>query len=151
MPNLDRRTFLRNSTLAGGVLFGFQGLVARTTLAAPSLARAAKGAGGYGPLFPTPTENTGETLLSLPEGFKYNVFGRGPHDGGPGDMMSDGNPTPERPDGMAAFEVNGQIRLVRNHEVRGGLVTPLGDPAKAYDSTGGGPPRLSSTRRRANW
>lgn len=38
--------------------------------------KAAQGDGGYGPLKPTPSNNTGETLLALPEGFKYNVFGR---------------------------------------------------------------------------
>ena len=56
--------------------------------------------GDYGDLQPTVSENTGETLLALPEGFKYNVFGR------TGTIMSDGKPTPPAHDGMAAFETN---------------------------------------------
>lgn len=136
MANLDRRTFLRNSTLAGGAFFGLQRLAARAALAAPAAPLTAKGKGGYGPLVPTLTENTGEELLALPEGFKYNVFGK------LGSPMSDGYLTPLRPDGMAAFEVGGQIRLVRNHEVRGNVpaptLVPLGDPAKAYDNLAGG-------------
>lgn len=136
MTKFDRRTFLRHSTLAGGALFGLQGLIARTTLAQPANARAFKGSGGYGPLIPTLTENTNEELLALPEGFKYKVFGK------VGTPMSDGYLTPPRHDGMAAFAVGGQIRLVRNHEVRGNAPSPalfpIGDPSKSYDVSAGG-------------
>jgi secreted PhoX family phosphatase len=67
---------------------------------------------GYGPLVPQAAENTGETLLALPEGFRYTAFGR------TGDLMTDGRPTPSAHDGMAAFQVGDELRLVRNHEVR---------------------------------
>jgi secreted PhoX family phosphatase len=50
-------------------------------------------------------------LLALPEDFQYNVFGK------TGAQMSDKRPTPSAHDGMAAFMVNNQLRLVRNHEV----------------------------------
>jgi secreted PhoX family phosphatase len=51
-------------------------------------------------------------LLELPPGFRYTVFGR------TGDAMTDGIATPGSHDGMAAFQVGNQIRLVRNHERR---------------------------------
>lgn len=66
----------------------------------------------YGALHPTPSENGGEFLLALPEGFRYTGLSR------TGAPMSDGNPTPRLPDGMASFFVNGEVRLVCNHEVR---------------------------------
>jgi len=65
---------------------------------------------GFGPLVPTAAENTGEILLALPEGFKYNVLIRR------GDIMSDGRPFPSNADGMGAFDANGMVRLVCNHE-----------------------------------
>jgi secreted PhoX family phosphatase len=105
------------------------GLVARAEGAA---GRAdARGRGGYGPLSPTASKNTGETILALPKGFSYTVFGR------TGSVMSDGKPTPAAHDGMAAFPAaDGTIRLVRNHEVRSR--TPAIDLAKAYDPVAGG-------------
>ncbi|WP_019815337.1 alkaline phosphatase PhoX [Saccharomonospora saliphila] len=84
--------------------------------------------GGYGPLRPAPPH--GELLL--PAGFSYVAFG---HTGTP---MSDGNPTPGRHDGMAAFAGDdGTIRLVRNHEQSGGpaFATPHYDPAAAGGTT----------------
>ena len=91
------------------------------------------GEGGYGPLVPTPTKNTGELFPALPEGFKYNVFGQ------TGSIMSDGRPTPPAHDGMAAFEDAGcKIRLVRNHEVRLGAAGTAMEPLNAYDPTAGG-------------
>jgi len=96
------------------------------------------------------SENTGETLLALPEGFKYNVFGR------TGAIMSDGKPTPGSHDGMATFETNNSdddddhrnhdrrknrkrlITLVRNHEITFSTPGAALDPANAYDPTTGG-------------
>jgi len=61
---------------------------------------------GYGPLIPDPNG-----LLDLPRGFQYRAFSR------TGDTMSDGNPVPDRHDGMAAFAGPGNTTiLVRNHE-----------------------------------
>ncbi len=88
---------------------------------------------GYGPLFPVKAKNTGETLLALPRGFQYTVMGK------TGAMMSDGRPTPRAHDGMAAFQVEGQLRLVRNHEINnqtgksGSAIGP-----EAYDPLAGG-------------
>ncbi|MBC7932676.1 MAG: DUF839 domain-containing protein, partial [Rubrivivax sp.] len=86
-----------------------------------------------GTLRPTKARNTGETFLALPEGFEYNVIGKA------GAKMSDGRPTPHAHDGMAAFEVRGELRLVRNHEINNGAGAPgaaLG--TGAYDETAGG-------------
>ncbi len=88
---------------------------------------------GYGPLVAIPSENTGEYLLALPEGFKYNVFGKARS------KMSDGRATPPKHDGMAAFDdSNGMIRLVRNHEIDFSRPKKAIDPATAYDPTTGG-------------
>ncbi|HKX28450.1 MAG TPA: alkaline phosphatase PhoX [Blastocatellia bacterium] len=91
---------------------------------------AAKGAGAYGALRPSPSRNTGELLLALPDGFNYTVFSR------TGDLMSDGNLTPGSHEGMAAFNVEGELRLIRNHRVnnqqgRRGLT--IGAPECSYD------------------
>lgn len=86
-------------------------------------------AGGYGPLVPA------GDILALPEGFTYTVLGA---EGAP---MSDGHPTPRAHDGMAAFPLpNGNIRLVRNHELTTppSVATPIGGPERAYDPRGPG-------------
>ncbi len=104
--------------------------------AAPSVRSiASPGAVGYGSLRPTKARNTGEEMLTLPEGFEYNVIGR------TGAKMSDGNPTPAAHDGMAAFNVKGELRLARNHEINGGIGrdgAAFGDAALAYDPKAGG-------------
>jgi hypothetical protein len=90
----------------------------------------------YGPLGPVASVNTGETLLSLPAGFQYNVLGR------TGSAMTNGAPTPKLHDGMAAFSLPSRPDswvLVRNHEVAdingtSGIVT--GTPS--YDAAAGG-------------
>jgi uncharacterized protein len=59
--------------------------------------------------------------ISLPPGFRYVKFSVW------GDPMSDGNPTPFLHDGMGAFAgSNGNIRLVRNHEIGDGNDNPPG-------------------------
>lgn len=132
MSRLDRRTFLRRGALAGGAL-AVQGFAACGARHVHDGAEASGGAGGYGPLLPAKAANTGETLLALPEGFAYNVLGR------TGSPMSDGRLTPRAHDGMAAFEVRGELRLVRNHEINNGVGTPgaaLGN--NPYDPLAGG-------------
>ncbi|MBA2732872.1 MAG: DUF839 domain-containing protein [Acidobacteria bacterium] len=135
MNGFDRRTFLQRSLLAGTAL-AMQGFTERLSLALLRDGAALKNGGsegGYGTLRPARARNTGETFLALPEGFEYNVIGRA------GAKMSDGRPTPLAPDGMAAFKVKGELRLVRNHEINNGIGAPgaaLGE--RYYDETAGG-------------
>src|SRR5215217_8957406 len=68
---------------------------------------------GYGPLQPTPEEDTGIAYLALPAGFRYRVVSRG------GEPMRGGQPTPGVFDGMGAFGgPDGGTVLIRNHENR---------------------------------
>jgi uncharacterized protein len=68
---------------------------------------------GYGPLFPTREEESGEVFLDLPRGFKYRVVDR------EGRTMSDGNPTPGIFDGTGCYRgPRNTVVLIRNHENR---------------------------------
>jgi uncharacterized protein len=133
---MDRRSFLQGGLMAGGALFGIQGLSSRSVLASKYLDRhVANQDGGYGDLKRRKTKNTGEEILSLPDGFEYVVFGK------TGDKMSDGRLTPSAHDGMAAFGVDGAIRLIRNHEVRarkGEVGKAIGAKNHSYDGSAGG-------------
>jgi uncharacterized protein len=126
--SLDRRGFLRRAT----------GLAAMSVIPAPLLGltrcavrravrRAGPGEGSYGEL--VPSRDCPE--LALPPDFhvvRLSVSG---------ERMSDGAATPGAFDGMAAFALpNGNVRLVRNHEINTRRL--LGDAAKAYDPIGGG-------------
>jgi hypothetical protein len=56
-------------------------------------------------------------------------------------MRSGGGLVPNAFDGMASFPLpNGNVRLIRNHEIRNGAATstPIGDPARSYDTKGPG-------------
>lgn len=136
MPKLNRRNFLYAGALAGGAV-GLQGLMACLTSDSASYGDllATKNAGAYGALRPVASQNTGETLLALPEGFQYTVFGK------TGSIMADKHPTPGSHDGMAAFAGADGIRLVRNHEITHNTGTPgiaFGDRKRAYDPLAGG-------------
>jgi uncharacterized protein len=118
--------------MAGGA-FAFRGLINRAAILSAGHAPYPLSAPGYGPLFPTKSNNTAETLLALPKGFQYTVIGK------TGAMMSDGRPTPRAHDGMAAFEVNNQLRLVRNHEVNNQTGMPgIAIGPDPYDPLAGG-------------
>ena len=156
MTGFDRRTlFIRGAAVAGTVLLSggaTQVLAARGVAAAPGRRVQAPDNGGYGPLGPVQDMTTGLPLLHLPEGFSYASFG---HAAAYAEMLglpttgSDGFPTPDRHDGMAAFSVPDsatRVRLVRNHE-RGYTTVPfegsgdeplIGNPASAYDRSSGG-------------
>jgi secreted PhoX family phosphatase len=112
MSRFDRRSFLKATTLAGGAL-GLGALGLRGAHA--SVPQFGGDIPGFGPLVPTAAENTGEVLLALPEGFKYNMLIRN------GDPMTDGRPFPSNADGMGTFNFkDGLVRLVCNHERTGG-------------------------------
>ena len=122
----NRRSFLQRSALAGGGLLALNSLLPLT--ASAEVPQFGGTIPGFGELVPTASENTGETLLELPPGFKYNVLMR------TGDVMTDGRTFPSNADGMGAFDFNGVIRLVCNHERREG--TPIG--SLPYDAKAGG-------------
>ena len=121
---MDRRKFLKMTASTG--MTGFAALQGLSCARFSHLV-AAPSEGGYGPL-----ERAGPDF-KLPAGFQYKKFGI------TGSIMSDGHPTPAAHDGMAAFPMpNGNIRLIRNHELAGRpLETPIIQPV--YDAfTGGG-------------
>lgn len=126
---VDRRSFLRRSGAAGLFL-------------APSLnGLLSFGAGLDGSGVTAPLPDYGQLVESdecpgifLPRGFHCMKISEA------GWPMSDGRPTPNALDGMAAFSISGnRIRLVRNHELRQrppeGMV--LSDN-KAYDALASG-------------
>ncbi len=134
MSNIDRRHFLKYSAkLTGGAVAGLRALQSSIFLGCSWEGRSIRevqsadlGEGGYGPL------RSASPDLALPEGFHYRVFGV------EGSIMSDGNPTPSYHDGMCAFPLpNGNIRLIRNHEVTAGAAqdSAIGDLLLAYDPT----------------
>lgn len=136
MNRFDRRTFLGVTPLAvSAAMQTFAALDPCAGLKKSFISAESAANGGYGPLKPKAARNTGETLLALPDGFEYNVLGKA------GAKMSDGHPTPAAHDGMAAFNVNGQLRIVRNHEINNGIGrdgAAFGNAAQAYDAKAGG-------------
>lgn len=116
--SVDRREFLRTT---GGAFAGFASL---GSLSCRAEANLSAGSVGYGLLTRAGPE------LALPRGFSYRVIGV------EGSPMTDRSPTPPAHDGMSAFPLpNGNIRLIRNHEiyqrVEGREVAP--DPQLVYD------------------
>ncbi|MGH8731555.1 MAG: alkaline phosphatase PhoX, partial [Burkholderiales bacterium] len=141
---MDRRTFLKRSTLfAGGIVTAttLQTLAANTAYAKeckPDGRGRGKGpmGKGYGALKPV-TDQNGDLILALPDGFHYTTFGK------TGDAMSDGFATPAIHDGMSAFRgPDGTIRLIRNHEIRNPAGTfafgVVGPAATRYDALASG-------------
>jgi secreted PhoX family phosphatase len=132
---MDRRNFLHRLGLAsGGLIVACSGLTKRAEVLAQAGNYSNLRAAGYGELVPTAAKNTGETFLALPKGFEYNVIGK------VGGAMSDSNKTPRAHDGMAAFKVKNELRIVRNHEVTGGRIPVAGSAigANPYDEAAGG-------------
>jgi secreted PhoX family phosphatase len=123
MALITRRRLLAGSAAAVGAV-AMPGLVARAANPTPR-GKGGKVDGGYGDLVTAGPE------LSLPPGFQYVVLSR------QGDPLSDGRATPGVFDGMAAFAApSGNIRLVRNHEIRLRQAA-FGDAALAYDPATG--------------
>jgi uncharacterized protein len=133
---VDRRSFIRDLSLFSGTL----------ALAGTALGRRADALGtpanfsdlkaaGFGELAPVAAKNTGETYIALPKGFEYNVIGKVK------EKMADGRPTPARHDGMWAFKVGSELRLVRNHEVTNSRLPIAGSAIGVnnhYDEAAGG-------------
>jgi secreted PhoX family phosphatase len=129
---MHRRNFLFSAG-AGGLALSLGGFLRRSEAYLDGDFARLK-AKGFGELFPSAAQNTGEKLLLLPKGFQYKVLGR------EGALMKDGRKTPRLHDGMAAFRVGGEIRLVRNHEVNNR--TPIDNAGigsgNHYDEQAGG-------------
>lgn len=108
----SRRTFIKQ---AGFVSLGFAGLH-RFTSQFPGVHKP-----GYGSLLSDP-----DNILLLPDGFTYKIISS------KGDLMSDGFFVPGLADGMAAFEEDGKVILVRNHEISPGDIKqgPYGQDAE---------------------
>ncbi len=105
----DRRRFLGATATAFAALAA-SGCMTRGAPAASTARAPATGGSfaGYGALVPDPAG-----LLDLPEGFSCRVISR------LGDAMDDGGTVPDRADGMGCFDLgNGEIALVRNHELQ---------------------------------
>lgn len=118
---MERREFLRDlAFVSGGLALACSSLGNRAMSMAETSQPTPLRASGYGDLVPTAAKNTGETFLSLPKGFDYNVIGR------VNSVMSDGRPTPRAHDGMWTFKVGNELRVVRNHEVSNGKVPVAG-------------------------
>jgi secreted PhoX family phosphatase len=136
MTELDRRAFLRRSAAVAGSailapsLAGLMACSRTVSGAVPSRVPARRG--GYGELIPS--EEVPE--LWIPRGFSCTrvSVAKSP-------MKSGGGLVPPGFDGMAAFPLpNGNVRLIRNHEIgeSAAISKPIGDPARSYDSKGGG-------------
>ena len=67
-------------------------------------------------------------ILDLPPGFTYSMISE------TGQDMEGGFKVPERPDGMAAFSIpNGDIALIRNHEILAEMTPFIPNSAKLKD------------------
>jgi secreted PhoX family phosphatase len=107
---VTRRRFTQGSIAVGGGL-ALGGPI--SALAARSAEGRPRRSPGYGPIEPTPDEDSGVEYIALPPGFKYRVISR------QNEPMDDGNPTPGIFDGMAAYKgPHGTTVLIRNHENR---------------------------------
>ena len=136
MTELDRRTFLRRSAaLAGSAILApsLSGLVACSRPASGAApARVLARSGSYGELVPSAEVPE----LWIPRGFNCMRLSRSKSP-----MKSGGGLVPPGFDGMASFALpNGNVRLIRNHEIGepASISRPIGDPARSYDSKGGG-------------
>lgn len=136
----SRRDFLRKSArMTGGAMAAttLAGLVACNDVepAGPNgdvaLRRAARGNGGYGPINPDP----GGLPFFIPAGFQLRLISQA------GDPMRrpGAGPVPNALDGMAAFPMaNGNVRLIRNHEMRDSAANSVPLGTNPFDRRAGG-------------
>lgn len=129
MARVTRRSLLQAAAATTGGVFVSGGL--------PSfVVRAAAAKPDFHDLQPVADLRDGIVRLHLPRGFQYRSF----HDtDGPAVVLSDGTVLPGRHDGMGAFPgPDGNVWLVRNHEINGPVANAFG-PGTPYDAhTGGG-------------
>ena len=115
----DRRQFLRATATA----FAALAAAGCATRGPGGLAATVPAGDGYGPLVADPAG-----LLDLPQGFSYRVLSS------LGDAMTDGGTVPDAADGMGCFDIgNGELALVRNHELSPGADNG-GASGAAYDT-----------------
>ncbi len=141
METVDRRAFLRKSASVAGAVVAtssLSGLIAcndATVVApdgTPSLARAPRGSGGYGPIAMDP----GGLPFLIPASFTLREISTA---GNPMAGSGAGAPVPNALDGMGAFQMpNGNIRLVRNHEIRDNAANSVPFGTKPWDAMAGG-------------
>jgi uncharacterized protein len=136
----SRREFLRKGVKLSGAAMAatsLAGLVACNDVDpnAPdgdvALRRAPRGGGGYGPISLDP----GGLPFLIPAGFTLRRIS---HAGDP--MVRPGaGPVPNAFDGMAAFQMpNGNVRLIRNHEMRDTPANSVPFGVKPWDRRAGG-------------
>jgi uncharacterized protein len=147
MSGFGRRQFIRGAVATtGGVLVGgsLDAMIASVASATPRPEV----------LEPVADLRDGIVRLHLPRGFHYRSF----HDTDtllpalpapqvqPPLILDDGTVLPGRHDGMGAFpSSNGNVWLVRNHEINGTVAAAFG-PGTPYDSrTGGGTTTIEVT------
>lgn len=115
----DRRKFLA----ATGSAFGGLYLAACSTGRMPAPGGASGTPDWAGALVPDP-----QGILDLPRGFSYRVISQ------LGETMTDDETVPDAADGMGCFDIgNGEIALVRNHELRPDRADPV-TAQPAYDT-----------------
>jgi hypothetical protein len=139
MGNIHRRRFLQGAAgAATAVALGgpFQGFTAL----------AATGRDRQNVLGPVADLRDGKVRLHLPEGFAYRSFHDTDLPAGSSVVLDDGTVLPGRHDGMGAFPLaNGNVMLVRNHEVNGPFAAAFG-PGTPYDAhTGSGTTSIEVT------
>ena len=115
MPSIDRRRFLQGAAgAATAIAVGgpFQGFTA--------MAANANGRDRQNTLRAIPDLRDGKVRLWLPEKFQYRSFHDTDLPAGSFVTLDDGTTLPGRHDGMGAFPLaNGNVMLVRNHEING--------------------------------
>jgi secreted PhoX family phosphatase len=126
---LERRTVLKSGAAAAALAVAggpFRGLLVSPAGAAPRAP--------FRELRPIADLRDGRIRLHLPAGFSYRSF----HDTEFPVVLDDGTRLPGRHDGMGAFSgPNGNVILVRNHEVTNSPNTPAFGPGTPYDAQAG--------------
>ena len=142
--SMARRTFLKKFASASGTAIvtpSLAGLVACSDVAGPddSAETAVPGEPPISSSIRSPTglvRSLDSPELEIPENFRCIRLSRGML----ASSVRDGLVVPNSFDGMAAFPLpNGNVRLIRNHEMRdhAGAAAPIGDPHYDSQATGG--------------